>query len=76
MESKDESPPATPPPSPVKRKRGRPKKPKAPKTNRPLNSYQKFFRELYPTAEVQAKTVRERVKYIAAQWRKHKAETK
>jgi hypothetical protein len=75
MESKD-TPPATPPHSPIKRKRGRPRKPKPPKANRPLNSYQQFFREMYPTAEVQALSVRERVRHIAAQWTKHKAETK
>ena len=76
MESKGESPLATPPVDPPKRKRGRPRKPKTPKANRPLNSYQQFFREMYPTAEVQALSVRERVRHIAAQWRKHKAETK
>ena len=41
-----------------------------PKPKRPLNSYQQFFKELYPTPECQAKSVRERVSWIAGQWRK------
>ena len=75
MESKD-TPPEDPPVDPPKRKRGRRRKPKPPKANRPLNSYQQLFREMYPTPEVQALSVRERVRHIAAQWRKHKAATK
>ena len=76
MESKDTTPnpPAVEPVvDPPKRKRGRPRKPKAPKTDRPLNSYQQFFREMYPTAEVQALSVRERVRHIAKAWREHKS---
>ena len=70
MESKDPELETVDPP---KRKRGRPRKPKAPKVDRPLNSYQQFFREMYPTPEVQALSVRERVRHIAKAWREHKA---
>ena len=42
------------------------------KTKRPLNSYQQFFKKLYYTPECQAKSVRDRVSWIASEWRKHK----
>ena len=42
------------------------------KAKRPLNSYQQFFKKLYHTPECQAKSVRDRVSWIAAQWREHK----
>ena len=42
------------------------------KPKRPLNSYQQFFKKLYHTPECQAKSVRDRVSWIAAQWREHK----
>ena len=75
MESKDEPMPA---PEPAPKKRGRPRKVKAPRTapKRPLNDYQSFFKERYNTPECQSKSVRERVSWIASQWRKHKEDTK
>ena len=72
MESKDTTDPPVVEPVP-KRKRGRPRKPKKPKVVRPLNSYQSFFRQMYPTPEVQALSVRERVRHIAKKWREQKA---
>ena len=42
------------------------------KPKRPLNSYQKFFKDRYHTPECQAKSVRDRVSWIASEWRKHK----
>ena len=42
------------------------------KPKRPLNSYQKFFKDRYHTPECQSKSVRDRVSWIAAEWRKHK----
>ena len=79
MESKDEpmptEPASTPVSEPAKKKRGRPRKPKPERTTpkRALNSYQAFFKEHYGTPECQSKTVRERVSWIASEWRKHKA---
>ena len=75
MESKDTTDPPVVEPvvDPPKRKRGRPRKTRAPKVVRPLNSYQSFFRQMYPTPEVQALSVRERVRYIAKKWREQKA---
>ena len=80
MESKDEPVPTEPAPAPVsepapKKKRGRPRKPKPVRTapKRALNSYQAFFKEKYVTPQCQSKSVRERVSWIAAEWRKEKA---
>ena len=75
MESKDEPMPT---PAPAPKKRGRPRKPKPERTapKRPLNDYQSFFKERYMTPECQSKSVRERVSWIASQWRKHKEDTK
>ena len=74
MESKTDMPTE---PAPVPKKRGRPRKIKPPRTTpkRALNSYQAFFKEHYMTPECQSKSVRERVSWIASEWRKHK-ETK
>ena len=76
MESKDDGTMSTEPALP--KKRGRPRKPKPERTTpkRPLNDYQSFFKERYGTAECQSKSVRERVSWIASEWRKHKEETK
>ena len=72
MESKAEPVPTEPAPAP--KKRGRPRKVKPPRTTpkRALNSYQAFFKEKYGTSECQSKSVRERVSWIASEWRKHK----
>ena len=73
MESKAEPVPTEPAPAP--KKRGRPRKVKPPRTTpkRALNSYQAFFKEKYGTPECQSRSVRERVAWIASEWRKQKA---
>ena len=80
MESKTDTVkvPTEPTPAPAPKKRGRPRKVKPPRTTpkRALNSYQAFFKEHYMTPECQSKSVRERVSWIASQWRKHKEDTK
>ena len=77
MESKDEPVSESAPTlvsEPPKKKRGRPRKPRPERTapKRALNSYQAFFKEKYGTPECQSKSVRERVSWIASQWRKQK----
>ena len=71
MESKTDMPAE---PAPAPKKRGRPRKPKPERTTpkRPLNSYQAYFKQHYGTPECQSKSVRERVSWIASEWRKHK----
>ena len=78
MESKDttDMPAEEPVVDPPKRKRGRPRKQKKPKANRPLNSYQQWFSDHYKLPEIQALSVRERTKAIALSWREHKKATK
>ena len=68
-------PAPTPVSEPPKKRRGRPRKPKPERTapKRALNSYQAFFKEKYGTPECQSKSARERVSWIAAEWRKEKA---
>ena len=79
MESKDEPMPTEPASTsvsePAKKKRGRPRKPKPERTTpkRALNSHQAFFKEKYGTPECQSRSVRERVAWIASEWRKEKA---
>ena len=71
MENTDDPMPTEPTPP---KKRGRPRKVKPPRTTpkRALNDYQAFFKAKYNTPECQAKTVRQRVSWIASEWRKHK----
>ena len=73
MESKGKPMPTEPAPAP--KKRGRPRKVKPPRTTpkRALNSYQAFFKKKYCTPECQSRSVRERVAWIASEWRKQKA---